>query len=45
MYSHLKVLKEEYSMEKLKHLKNKDIRYLQGYIKMASLEDARLKFC
>ena len=44
LYSHLKVLKEEYSMEKLKHLKDNDIRYMQGYMKMASLEDARLEF-
>ena len=44
LYSHLKVLKEEYSMEKLKHLKDDDIRYMQGYMKMASLEDARLEF-
>ena len=44
LYSHLKVLKEEYSMEKLKHLKDDDIRYMQDYMKMASLEDARLEF-
>ena len=31
-------------MEKLKHLKDNDIRYMQGYMKMASLEDARLEF-
>ena len=45
MYSHLKVLKEEYTMEKLKHLKDKDIRYMQDYMKSVSLEDARLEFC
>ena len=44
MYSHLKVLKEEYSMEKLKHLKDQDLRYMQPYMKRASLEDARLEF-
>ena len=44
MYHHLKLLKEEYSMEKLKHLKDTDIRYMQGYMKRASLEDARLEF-
>ena len=44
LYSHLKVLKEEYSMEKLKHLKDDDIRYMQDYMKMASLEGARLEF-
>ena len=40
--SNLKVLKEEYGMSKLKHLKNSDIRYMQNYMKMASLEDARV---
>ena len=44
MFSHLKVLKEEYSMEKLKNLKNTDIRYVQKYMTLASLEDARLEF-
>ena len=44
MYHHLKLLKEEYSMEKLKHLKDTDIRYMQDYMKRASLEDARLEF-
>ena len=31
-------------MEKLKHLKYNDIRYMQDYMKRASLEDARLEF-
>ena len=44
MISHLKTLKEEYSMEKLKHLKNTDIRYMQKYMTQASLENARLEF-
>ena len=43
LYSHLKTLKEEYSMKKLKHLKNDDIRYMQSYMTMASLENARLE--
>jgi exonuclease III len=44
MYSHLKILKEDYSMEKLKHLKNTDLRKMQDYMSMASLEDARVEF-
>jgi hypothetical protein len=44
MYSHLKTLKEEYSMEKLKHLKNTDLRYMQKYMTQVSLENARLEF-
>ena len=44
MYSHLKTLKEEYSMEKLKHLKETDIRYMQKYMSQVSLENARLAF-
>ena len=44
MYNHLKLLKEEYSMEKIKHLKDTDIRYMQGYMKRASIEDPRLEF-
>ena len=42
--SNLKVLKEEYGMTKLKHLKNSDLRYMQKYMTMASLEDARVEF-
>ena len=38
MYSHLKTLKVEYSMEKLKHLKNTDLRYMQKYMTQVSLE-------
>ena len=30
-------------MEKLKHLKNIDLRYIQKYMKQASLENARLE--
>ena len=44
MFSHLKVLKEEYSKEKLKHLKNTDIKYMQKFMTLASLKDARLEF-
>ena len=44
MFSHLKTLKEEYSMEKLKHLKNTDLTSMQKYMKQASLENARLEF-
>ena len=44
MYSHLKVLKEQYSMEKLKHLKNTELRYMQTYMSQVSLENARLEF-
>ena len=44
IFSNLKVLKEEYGMEKLKHLKNSDMRKMREYMKMASLEDARLEF-
>ena len=44
MYSHLKVLKEQYSMEKLKHLKNTELRYMQNYMSQVSLENARLEF-
>ena len=31
-------------MEKLKHLKNTELRYMQKYMTQASLEDARLEF-
>ena len=44
MYSHLKVLKKEYDMDKFMHLKNSDIRYMQDYMKRTSLKDARLEF-
>ena len=44
LMSHLKVLKEEYKMQKLKHLQNTDIRYRQDYMKMSSLEYARIEF-
>ena len=42
--SHLKCLKEEYKMDKLKHLQTSEIRYRQKYMSMSSLEDARLEF-
>ena len=44
LLSHLKVLKEEYNMKKLKHLQHTDIRYRQSYMKMSSLEYARIEF-
>ena len=44
MYSHLKILKKEYSMEKLRHLQNTDIRYMQKYMAQVSLENSRLEF-
>ena len=44
MVNHLRNLKEEYGMEKLKHLKDTDIRYMQPYMKFASLENARIEF-
>jgi hypothetical protein len=44
LISHLKVLKEEYKMEKLKHLQNTDIRYRQEYMRLKSLEYARIEF-
>ena len=44
MYSHLKTLKEEYSMEKLEYLKNTDLRYMLKYMTQVSLENARLEF-
>ena len=31
-------------MEKLKHLKNTDLRYMQKYMTQVSLENARLEF-
>ena len=31
-------------MKKLKHLQNTDLRYMQGYMKLASLEDSRIEF-
>ena len=37
MYSHLKTHKEEYSMEKLKHLKNTDLRYTRRYSPLRGL--------
>ena len=40
MYTHLKILKEECGMEKLKHLQNTDIRYIQKYIAQVSLENS-----
>ena len=40
----LKVLKEEYKMEKLKHLQKDDLRNMQKYMERASLEDSRLEF-
>ena len=40
----LTVLKKEYSIEKLKDLKNMDIRYMYKYMTQTSLETARLKF-
>ena len=44
LISHLRVLKEEYKMEKLKHLRNTDIQYRQEYMMMSSLEYARVEF-
>ena len=44
MYFHLKVLKEQSSMKKLKHLKNTKLRYMQKYLSQVSLENARLEF-
>ena len=44
MYNHLKILKEEYGMEKLKHLQNTDIRYMQKYMAQVSLENSQLEF-
>ena len=44
LYSHLQNLKNDYEMEKLRHLKNADIRHMQNYMKRVSLEDARLEF-
>ena len=41
---HLRVLKEEYKMEKLKYLQNTDIQYRQEYMMMSSLEYARVEF-
>ena len=41
-YSLLKELKEEYEMKKVKHLQNTDLRYMQEYMKLASLEDSRM---
>ena len=31
-------------MDKLKHLQNNDIRYMQNYMSRASLQDSRLEF-
>ena len=44
LYSHLKELKEEYAMKKVKYLQNAELRYMQDYMKLASLEDSRLEF-
>ena len=44
MNNHLKILKEEYGMEKLKHLQNTDLRYMQKYMAQVSLENSRLEF-
>ena len=44
LYSNIKVLKEEYGMKKLQHMQNSDLRRMSDYMKMASLEDARLEF-
>ena len=41
--SHLKGLKEEYKMKKLKHLQKKELRFRQSYMSVSSLEDARLE--
>ena len=41
---HLKMLKEKYRMKKFDHLKNEDILYMQRYMTMASLENARVEF-
>ena len=44
MYSHLSELKEEYGMKKLKHLQHTELRYMQDYMKLASLEDSRVEY-
>ena len=44
MINNLKTLKEEYNTEKLKHLKNTNIQYMQIYMTQTSLENARLEF-
>ena len=44
LISNMKVLKEEYKMEKLKHLQMDDLRYMQIYMANVSLEDSRLEF-
>ena len=44
LYNHLKILKEEYKMKKLEHLRKEDMRYMQKYMTMTSLENAREEF-
>ena len=44
LISHMTFLKEEYKMEKLKHLQNADIRFRQEYMKLNSLEYAPIEF-
>ena len=41
LYNHMKVLKEECRMKKLKHLRNEDMKYILSYM---TLESARFKF-
>ena len=40
LYSHFKLLKEDYFMEKLKYLQTSDMKFVQYYMKMPYLEDA-----
>ena len=44
LISHLKVLKEEYKMAKLKLFQNTDTRYIQEYMSLEFLEYARIEF-
>ena len=39
LYRHLKELKGEYGMKKLKHLQSTEFRHMQDYMKIGSLED------
>jgi hypothetical protein len=44
LYHNLQMLKEEYRMKKLEHLRREDLRYMQRYMTMASLDNARVEF-
>ena len=40
----MRIPKDEYRMEKLKHLQKDDLRYMQKYMANTSLDDSRLEF-